>query len=233
MGAKNRKGGALRPRLPVRCRASRPFGTIGRRSPRPFGLLITRSAPMVSHESGGVIRPRSLFNVALLRRDSRPGRAGTKTAVEFAAQSTLSTLPHGIAARPPDRGTPRVLIPSAFSRPWQWATLGLPCPVSFPPVSNAAGFLHRHFPQPVTSQSEHTGAGAGRIGMGRIIPTIHRRCCPDDTLEPRRVNQALPLPAKSAMLTPSRGAVSRVFCGVLRVVPCVMWATTVAPARSV
>jgi hypothetical protein len=170
MGAKNRKGGALRPRLPVRCRASRPFGTIGRRSPRPFGLLITRSASMVSHESGGVIRPRSLFNVALLRRDSRPGRAGTKTAVEFAAQSTLSTLPHGIAAGPPDRGTPRLLIPSAFSRPWQWATLGLPCPVSFPPASNAAGFLHRHFPQPVTSQSEHTGAGAGCIGNGKDYP---------------------------------------------------------------
>ena len=29
--ARNKKGGALEPRLPVRCRASRPFGTIGRR----------------------------------------------------------------------------------------------------------------------------------------------------------------------------------------------------------
>ena len=150
LGAKNRKGGALRPRLPVRCRASRPFGTISRRSPRPFGLLITRSAPMVSHESGGVIRPRSLFNVALLRRGSCPGRTRTQPAGEFVAQSTLSTPPHGIAAKPPDRGTSRLRIPSAFSRPWQWATLGLPCPVSFPTVSR-----RRRISPPAPSTTGH------------------------------------------------------------------------------
>ena len=74
---KNRKGGALRPRLPVRCRASRPFGTIGRRPPRPFGLLITRSASMVSHKSGGVIGPGPCFTSRCY--DADPVLAGRGT----------------------------------------------------------------------------------------------------------------------------------------------------------
>ena len=122
---------------------------------RPFGLLITRSAPMVSHESGGVTRPRSLFNVALLRRGSCPGRTRTQPAVGIAAQSTLSTPPHGIAAEPPDRGTSRLQIPSAFSRPWQWTTLGLPCPVSFPTVSQ-----RRRISPPAPSTTGHLTTGA-------------------------------------------------------------------------
>src|SRR4029079_1053771 len=131
---KNRKGGALRPRLPVRCRASRPFGTIGRRPPRPFGLLITRSASMVSHKSGGVIRPGPCFTSRCYDADPDPGRTRNQPGKDFAAQSTLSPPPHGIAAEPPDRGTLRLQTPSAFSRPWQRATLGLPCPVSLPTV---------------------------------------------------------------------------------------------------
>ena len=139
----------MRPRLPVRCRASRPFGTIGRRR-ETFRSL--------DHVLGFYGFPqkrrrdptRSLFYVALLRRGSCPGRTRNQPAKEFAAQSTLSTPPHGIAAEPPDRGTSRLQIPSAFSRPWQWATLGLPCPVSFPPVSQ-----RRRISPPTPSTTGH------------------------------------------------------------------------------
>ena len=93
---------------------------------------------------------RSLFYVALLRRGSCPGRTRNQPAKEFAAQSTLSTPPHGIAAEPPDRGTLRLQTPSAFSRPWQRATLGLPCPVSLPTVSQ-----RRRISPPAPSTTGH------------------------------------------------------------------------------
>lgn len=165
----------MRPRLPVRCRASRPFGTISRRSPRPFGLLITRSAPMVSHESGGVIRPRSLFNVALLRRGSCPGRTRTQPAVGIAAQSTLSTPPHGIAAGPPDRGTSRFTDPLRLQPPMAVDDLGLalPCERSdyFPaPPDFSTGTFHNRSTHN-WSISEPRGDASGK---GALIPTIHR-----------------------------------------------------------
>src|SRR3989304_6650313 len=62
-GAKNRKGGALGPRLPVRCRASRPFGTISSATARPFGLWITRSASWFPMK-----RRRDPTTVLVLRR---------------------------------------------------------------------------------------------------------------------------------------------------------------------
>src|SRR5690348_428769 len=71
---------------------------------------------------------RSLFYVALLRRGSCPGRTRNQPAKEFAAQSTLSTPPHGIAAEPPDRGTLRLQTPppsAAHGRERPWACLAL------------------------------------------------------------------------------------------------------------
>src|SRR5262249_33457260 len=126
---------------------------------------------MVSHESGGVTRPRPLFNVALLRRGSCPGRTRTQPAVGIAAQRTLSTPPHAIAAEPPDRGTSRLQIPSAFSRPWQWTTLGLPCPVSFPTVFPAppdfsTGTFHNRSPH---NRSIHEQE-RGEFGKRRFSP---------------------------------------------------------------
>ena len=109
-GAKNRKGGALGPRLPVRCRASRPFGTISPATARPFGLWITRSASWFP-----MTRRRDPTTVLVLRRVATtwlppwPGR--NQLAAGFAAQSTPATPPHGIAAMPPDRGTLRLLTP--------------------------------------------------------------------------------------------------------------------------
>jgi len=44
---------------------------------------------------------------------------------------------------------------------------------------------------------------------------------------------ALPLRGKMVKLIPSRGEVPAYFCGVLRVVSCVQWASIVVPARSV
>ena len=139
----------MRPRLPVRCRASRPFGTIGRR--RETFRSLDHALGFYGFPQKRRRDPtRSLFYVALLRRGSCPGRTGNQPAGEFAAQSTLSTPPHGIAAEPPDRGTSRLQIPSAFSRSWQWATLGLPCPVSFPPVSQ-----RRRISPPTPSTTGH------------------------------------------------------------------------------
>src|SRR6185437_1590895 len=143
--------GALRPRLPVRCRASRPFGTIGRRPPRPFGLLITRSASMVSHKSGGVIRPGPCFTSRCYDADPDPGRTRNQPAKEFAAQSTLSTPPHGIAAEPPDRGTLRLQTPLRLQPPMAVSDLGLalPCEPSdcFPaPPYFSTGAFHNRSP---------------------------------------------------------------------------------------
>ena len=70
---KKRKGGALGPRLPVRCRLHARSGrSVG--AARPFGLW-SHARLHGCPQSGGVTRPRSLFYVALLRRGPGPGRA--------------------------------------------------------------------------------------------------------------------------------------------------------------
>src|SRR3990172_2832251 len=112
-GAKNRKGGALGPRLPVRCRASRPFGTISSATARPFGPCFTSRCYDVASALAG-LTPIS------------GGICGAKYPDDSASRYC------GDAARPWHFA---LTHPSALSRPWQWATVGLPAPPAFPPFS--------------------------------------------------------------------------------------------------
>src|SRR4029079_3682978 len=93
------------------CRASRPFGTISPATARDLSVsLVTRSASWLP-----VKRRRDPTTVLVLRRVAttwlppRPGRG--QLAVGLDARRALSTSPHGIAAKPPDRGTLRLLTP--------------------------------------------------------------------------------------------------------------------------
>lgn len=156
---------------PCAMSASRPFGTISQLR-ETLRSLVTRSAsqsPVKRRRN----RPRSLFNVALLRRGFRLGRAeANRRGICGAKCPDDTTLRH--AAMPSDRGTSRSLNPSAFSRPWQRTTLGLPALWTTRPLPRAAGFLRRRLPQPVRPRGQHTSAWMRRTGDERLIPVIHR-----------------------------------------------------------
>ena len=123
------------PRLPVRCRASRPFGTISSATARPFGLWITRSASWFPMK-----RRRDPTTVLVLRRVATtwhppwPGR--NQLAARFAAQSTLTTSPHGMR-RCRQTVALRAYSPLRLEPPMAMGDRGLACPVSFPPVSRS------------------------------------------------------------------------------------------------
>lgn len=139
---------------PCAISASRPFGTLSRIA-RPFGLWITRLLCGFP-QSGGATRPQPLFSVALLRRDSGPGRAGTATAMGFVTRRTLAASPYGMRSRPLDRSASRLLVPSPL------AAHGIGRPRACLPsrafrlFPGVFGFLRRHLPQPDYSQEEHT-----------------------------------------------------------------------------
>jgi hypothetical protein len=93
--------------------------------------------------------------------------------MEYGAQNTLSTSPHGTATRSPDRGTLR-LASTALSRPWHWATSGLPCPCEasdrFPVLLDFSGGT---FHTRRTHEYEDSSARRARMGNTAIIPDIH------------------------------------------------------------
>jgi hypothetical protein len=122
----------LRPRLPVRCR---PPARSGRsvNLARPCGLLITRSASWLSMK-----RRRDLTTVHYFTSrcyDVASALAGLKPiSGGFAAQSTLTTPPHGMRR---GRQTEALCAcsPLRFQPPMAMDDRGLACPVSVPTVS--------------------------------------------------------------------------------------------------
>jgi hypothetical protein len=129
--------------------------------------------------SGGVTRPRSLFSVALLRRGSRPGRAGAK----FSGGMRGAKYPVGSASRYCG-GAARpwhfaLAHSSAFSRPWQWTTLGclarefsacFRCRRISPPALSTTG--------PLTNQAYMSKREAH--GEGEAYPRYPPLARPDD-----------------------------------------------------
>jgi hypothetical protein len=110
----------------LRCRSARPFGTFGS-APRDRSASWSDATPHGFPRSGAVTRPRPLFSVALLRRGSRLGRAGTiGSGISGAKDPTGPASRYcGETARPWYSAS---TFPSAFSRPWHWTTSGLPYP---------------------------------------------------------------------------------------------------------
>ena len=109
------------------CRASRPFGTISSATARPFGLWITRSTswfPMTRRRDPTTVLV--LHRVATTWLPPWPGRnqlAGRLAAQKYPGDSASRYC--GDAARPWHFALTHL---SALSRPWQWATVGLPTP---------------------------------------------------------------------------------------------------------
>ena len=113
---------------------------------RPFGLWVARSASWSPMK-----RRRDPTTVLVLRRVATtwlppwPGRS--QLAGGLAARGTLSTPPHGIAAKPPDRSTLRLLA-LRLKPPMAMSDSGLPCPVSFPTASR-----YRRISPPIPSST--------------------------------------------------------------------------------
>jgi hypothetical protein len=112
-----------KPRLPVRCRASRPFGTIIS-APRDLPVSGSRAhlhgCPLKRQRDPGL---GPLFNVAWLRRDPNLGQIGTGVRRLSMRRKSPIDSPHGIAAKPTGRGTLRLLTPPPLAahgneRPW-------------------------------------------------------------------------------------------------------------------
>jgi hypothetical protein len=143
-GAKNRKGGALRPRLPVR---SRPHARSGRSVvSRDLSVsLVSRQAPWSPMKPRGD-RPRSLFTSRLLRRGFRLGRLEANQRWDLPREAPCRLC---LTVMRQSRQTVMLPLayPAAFGRPWQWTTSGLPCPreasACFPEPSDfSAGAFH-------------------------------------------------------------------------------------------
>jgi hypothetical protein len=151
---------------------------------RPFGLWITRSAPWSPMK-----RRRDPTTVLILRRVAttwlRPWPGRNQSAEGFVAQRTPATPPHGIAARPPDRGTLRLLTPppsAAHGNGRPRACLPREFSDCFPepPDFSADAFHNRS----AHKQSIHERLRSAS-GKGGLIPAIHRRPAAERRREPR------------------------------------------------
>jgi len=175
---------------------------------------------MVAHEEAAQSRPRPVIlrRVAATRSQSWPDW-NRDSAVELAAQRAPSTPPHGIAAKPTGRGTLRSLTPSAFSHPWQRATLGLPSPNEVPnylrrlrsPPQTPFGLLLRYLRvipsapstiRPLTWPSYMTPHGAR--GGAMAYPQYPLALCPERhaRLNVSESRQPQPLARGSAAVAP-------------------------------
>lgn len=163
----------MRPRLPVRCRASRPFGTISPATARPFGLWITRSASWFPMK-----RRREPTAVLVLRRVATtwlppwPGR--NQLAVGFAARRALSTSPYGMR-RSRQTVARCAYSPLRLEPPMAMDDRGLALPrelsACFPEPSDfSADAFHNRSAHTQSIHERRPGAS----GCGRLIPIIHR-----------------------------------------------------------
>jgi hypothetical protein len=105
---------------------------------RPFGLWISRRASWFPMKRRGDPGLGPLFNVAWLRRDSNLGQIGARTSGRICGAGAPSRL-HPTALRQSRQAVVLCACePSAFSRPRQWTTLGLPSPMNLPIASGAS-----------------------------------------------------------------------------------------------
>jgi hypothetical protein len=107
---KTRKAELCGPASLLRCRSARPFGTFGS-APRDLSAPWSRALPHGCPQS----QRRDLTTALIYRRVATtwplPWPGWNQLAVRSEARRTLSAPPHGTAAKPPDRGTPRLLFP--------------------------------------------------------------------------------------------------------------------------
>ena len=161
------------PRLPVRCRLHARTGlSVG--AARPFGLW-SHARLHGCPQSGGVTRPRSLFYVALLRRGSRPGRAGTSRRWDLRRGAPLR-LRLTVLRRRRKTVALRACAPLRLrpSMAMDDLRLALPCEL-YRLLSDAFGFLRRHRSTVGAAHREkHNAKACARIGDERLIPAIHR-----------------------------------------------------------